>query len=502
MWAGFDRLHAAYHRPKRPEYQTVEWFNWCLTLLSVALVAIELIADLSPRARTFIFYADVVIVSFFSMDLLLRIGSYRPPSLDVFAGGVLYRTTEHLVGRLRLLFSPAVLVDLVTILSFVPALRALRALRFLRLGRGLRFFRYAQPIRGLLRSLEESWLLYGAAFGFLLTVVLVGGISLFLLERSVNPGLRRLPDGLWWAMVTVTTVGFGDIAPVTPLGRWVAVGVMVSGMFTLALVAGVVSVTLLGVVTRLKEEQFRMSNQIGHVVVLGYDAGALMLLQALRDEVASEREVVLMGQGPRPEELPSDFTWVPGDPTKETELDKVRLSCADTVLVIAPRQVAPQLADARTILIVFTLRSFLSGRGEVVRRAQPVYVVAEILDSENVQHAYTAGAQEVIETTRLGFAMMAHTVRAKGTGTVLSRVASAGALSVFIGLPERPFRTYRDGVDGLRARYGVTVIGLEEGGELLLGPRPQHRVHPGTAWVYLAPEQRLPPVGGPTSHGS
>jgi Trk K+ transport system NAD-binding subunit len=66
-------------------------------------------------------------------------------------------------------------------------------------------------------------------------------------------------------------------------------------------------------------------------------------------------------------------------------------------------------------------------------RQRPVYIVAEILDAENVDHARTAGADEVIETTRLGFSLLAHSVTTPGSGAVMSRVVSAGAHSLFVG---------------------------------------------------------------------
>lgn len=97
-----------------------------------------------------------------------------------------------------------------------------------------------------------------------------------------------------------------------------------------------------------------------------------------------------------------------GDPTKESELNKVRIDRAAALVVAGARHVSPQQADAITLLTLFTIRSYLKAQRSAKRRFHPVYVVAEILDSENVDHARTAGADEVIETRRLGFSLLAH----------------------------------------------------------------------------------------------
>jgi hypothetical protein len=112
----------------------------------------------------------------------------------------------------------------------------------------------------------------------------------------------------------------------------------------------------------------------------------------------------------------------------------VRLTHAAAAIVPGERDTSPQAADARTILITFTIRAYLKRyRKQVRRRRSPLYVVAEILDSENVDHAGTAGADEVIETRRIGYSMIAHAVSFHGTAAAVSRVLISGARNVFIG---------------------------------------------------------------------
>ncbi|MBN2342133.1 MAG: NAD-binding protein [Deltaproteobacteria bacterium] len=208
---------------------------------------------------------------------------------------------------------------------------------------------------------------------------------------------------------------------------------MILGMFTLALFAGIVSSTLLRVLINLRGDQFRMSNYTNHIVVIGYDYACNLLLdQLLKETNPAQNELVVFAQGERPHDLAPEFIWVSGNPSKESELDKVRLTHAKTAIVVGSRRMEPAQSDAATIMVVFTIRSYLAKQPHGENRKEPLHVVAEILDPENVKHASVAGANEVIESTRLGFALMAHAALMPGTGTIMTKVASAGAHSLYI----------------------------------------------------------------------
>ena len=503
-------LHAAFHRPGTQVYRWVQGVVWTLIFVSVGLFLGELaMADRSlewagrwpQRLAAF----DRFVLWFFAVELVLRVASYRPPAVDFFKHSRGGRVKAHVTGRLRFLLRPLMLVDLLTVAALVPELRGLRAVRLLRLLRTPRVFRYSRPFEGLARAFRENGLLFTFAFSLVGTAVLLGGTSLYLVERGSNPAISTLADGLWWALVTITTVGFGDISPVTALGRAVGAVMMVCGMFSLALFAGIVGHTLLHAVLGIREEQFRMSNYVNHIVICGYDPGARMLLDVLMDEIdVDERQVVVFSEGDRPPDLPAEMSWVSGDPTKESELGKVRLAHAAAAILVGARSTVPQQADARTILTAFTLRSFLTRADEAQRRNRPLYVVAEILDSENVEHARTAGADEVIETTRLGFSLVAHAIAIPGTGSIVSRVATAGAHSIWVGrIGKAGGETWPTNFGDLRRRLkeerDILLLGVRRGdpatgagGEDRINPPDDTEVGPDTALVYLADHPRLP----------
>lgn len=497
MWL-FEIVHAANHRPDTKIYRWTQGLMWFVIVLAITLFIVELwIPDMPHPWGMIVAGVDAVTLWIFGIDVVLRVATYQPGRLSVFSGSYAWRVRTHIVGRLRYLFTPLVFIDLITVLALVPALRGLRALRLLRLLRGVRFFRYSNPFLGVLRTFAESWLLYLGSLGFLFGTVVLGGLSLYLIEHPSNPQIQTVSDGIWWALVTITTVGFGDITPVTAAGRVVASVVMVAGMFTLALFAGIVSATLLNVMFRLREEAFRMSSHVNHIVICGYDPGSRMLLDALLEELpeATRPELLLFAPADRPEEgVPEAFNWVRGTPTRESELAKVKVASAQSVIVVAARNKSIQEADATTLLTLFTLRSYMDKQATTSQRKAPLHVAAEILDQENVEHAYAAGASEVIETTRMGFSMVAHSVSAPGSGQILAQVLSAKAASIYVGnSPLKQTCSFEEVQDEIRRSHGVTVVGLKDNnnGDIELNPPCERPVPPGMGLVYLSQDQVL-----------
>ena len=489
MW---KTLHAAFHRPNRRIHAWVEGVVWALIGASVLLLLLEPIVQ-----HPLLAIADRLILFAFGVELGLRVLTYTPPELRLFREPPMARLRIHFFGRLRFLLRPGQLIDLAAVLAVVPELRGLRALRLLRLLRTGKLFRHGNPFAGLMAAFEADRILFLFAFSVLGVETILGGLSLYLVEHTDPAASVKTPaQGLWWALVTLTTVGYGDYAPVTALGRTIGAVLMVGGMFTLALFAGIVGHTLLNAVLSIREEQFRMSNYVDHIIVCGYEKGSTLLLDTLRDEMdLEEHKVVLFADRERPADVPVSFLWVRGDPTKASELDKVRLTHARAMIVVGSRKVSPQLADANSILTIFTARAYLARQERKHERSRPLHLVTEILDSENVAHARTAGADEVIESRRLGFAMLSHTVRYPGAADAAATVVSAGDQNLYVGdtPDEIEARTFGAVALAVRDLTGVLVIGYRDArtGARRLNPPDDAPIPEGAQLVYLADQPRL-----------
>ncbi len=492
-----DSLYAAFHEPRSSAYRALESFVWGLILVSIALLFIEPFFPAGTRGDEALQVADRIILTLFAVEVGLRIITFRPPELEVFDKPPLGRLRTQIFSRLRYALTPAMLIDLVTVLALVPALRGLRVLRLLRLLRTSHLFRYSNPFYGITRAFQENRLLFTFAFSVVGVETILGGLSVYLVERGANPDMNTVGDGLWWALVTITTVGFGDITPVTGLGRIIGGVMMVGGMFTLALFAGIVGHSLLHAVLGIREEQFRMSGYVNHIVVCGYEMGSGMLLDVLVEEInTDDQQVVFFGPYERPRGLPPEFMWVQGDPTKESELDKARIVQASNVIITGSRRVKPQEADAATILTAFTIRAQLSKSELAGKRKKPVHIVAEILDSENVQHARAAGADEVVETRKVGYSLLAHAVAYPGVADATSRLVFAGHQNLYVGAMPKAITapaTFDDISRHIREQTGCMVIGVRDPrtGQEHVNPPKEEMIVPGMELLYLSSKPDL-----------
>jgi voltage-gated potassium channel len=180
-----------------------------LALAILPLLLIPLVAELSPATETALFVTDWVIWSAFALEYLFR----------------LY------LARDRRRFFRRNLLDLALVV--LPFLRPLRVVRS---ARGLRMLRAARGITYMARAARTAktmlvWQRLGFALVVGLLAVGIGGMVVFGLERDhPHANIESIPDALWWAVVTVTTVGYGDAFPMTPAGRVVAVVLMLLGI--------------------------------------------------------------------------------------------------------------------------------------------------------------------------------------------------------------------------------------------------------------------------------
>lgn len=197
-------------------------------LLSVVLVMLESVKELDTKYHDLLYYSEWIITVFFTIEYILRIVSIKKP--------------------LQYIFSFYGIIDLISILPmylsfFVPQTKILaivRALRLLRLFRILNLANFTGQASNLRLALKASQSKIIVFIYFVLVISVLLGALMFVIE-SPESGFTSIPRSIYWCIVTLTTVGYGDIAPITTTGQIIATFVMILGYGIIAVPTGIVS---------------------------------------------------------------------------------------------------------------------------------------------------------------------------------------------------------------------------------------------------------------------
>ncbi len=200
-------------------------------LLSVTIVMLDSVQSINQRYGGLFYGLEWFFTMLFTIEYLLRLVSIGKPLLYA-----------------RSFFG---IVDLMAILPtyisvFIPGaqyLLAIRILRVLRVFRVLKFVKHIREATVLMRALRESSRKITVFLFTIMTIVVIMGSLMYLVEGDRH-GFTSIPRSIYWAIVTLTTVGYGDISPRTPVGQAIAAVVMILGYSIIAVPTGIVTVEL------------------------------------------------------------------------------------------------------------------------------------------------------------------------------------------------------------------------------------------------------------------
>ena len=129
-----------------------------------------------------------------------------------------------------------------SLLSFIFPSVDLRFIRVLRIFRFLKFSRYSSSINNLLKVIWDQRKSFGAAFFILFIMLILASSGIYLVEKDAQPGkFGSIPQAMWWSIVTLTTVGYGDVYPITTLGKIFGSVIIILGIGTVALPSGILA---------------------------------------------------------------------------------------------------------------------------------------------------------------------------------------------------------------------------------------------------------------------
>ncbi|MCK0125555.1 ion transporter [Gelidibacter sp. F2691] len=222
------RLHEIIYEADTPSGKLFDVILLITIIASILFVMLESIKEFDAKYHYFLNIVEWVVTIVFTIEYILRIISVKKPLKYIFSFYGIIDLLSTIPKYLSLIFMGT------------QVLIALRALRLLRVFRILKLARYVGASNMLANALKAS---RAKILVFLFTVLIVSvifGTIMYFVEGDQS-GFTSIPVSVYWSIVTLTTVGFGDIAPVTPIGQFIASIIMILGYGIIAVPTGIVS---------------------------------------------------------------------------------------------------------------------------------------------------------------------------------------------------------------------------------------------------------------------
>ena len=263
-----------------------QWFDGFMIVLiitNVIAVILETVAEIAAAHAAFFYAFELFSVTVFSVEYGLRIWSVVE-NLDE-------EGFRHPVrGRIKYAMTPMALIDLMAIAPFFLAFILSVDLRFMRIFRLLRLLkltRYSTAIHTLWAALMSQRRALAAALVIIVILLVFASSIIFLMEKEAQPeAFSSIPAAMWWGLATLTTVGYGDVTPVTAVGKVFGAFIMVLGVGMFALPAGILAT---GFSNEIRKREFVVTwNMVAQVPFFG-------TLDAMRiSEIANLLEIRLV----------------------------------------------------------------------------------------------------------------------------------------------------------------------------------------------------------------
>lgn len=199
-----------------------------LILLSIVFVSLESVKSIAQKYGTLLLYLEWAVTIFFTLEYIVRIYIVKNKFSYILSYYGLIDLLSVLPTYIGIFFTGA------------QGLIVIRALRLLRVFRILKLSRYVQDSKLITAALRASRSKISVFLYAVILLVIIIGTVMYLVEGE-EAGFGSIPEGIYWAIVTLTTVGYGDIAPATALGRFIASFVMVLGYGIIAVPTGIVT---------------------------------------------------------------------------------------------------------------------------------------------------------------------------------------------------------------------------------------------------------------------
>jgi len=224
-----EKIHEIIYEADTPAGKLFDVLLLIVILISIVLVMLESVESIEAEYSAILNTSEWIITILFSLEYIVRIIIVKKPRAYIFSFYGIIDLLSTIPKYLSLFFVGT------------HSLIALRALRLMRVFRILKLTRFIGETANFGKALKRSRAKIAVFLSFVIVLCVILGTVMYLIESEQDSGFSSIPRSVYWAVVTLTTVGYGDIAPITALGQFIASLIMILGYGIIAIPTGIVT---------------------------------------------------------------------------------------------------------------------------------------------------------------------------------------------------------------------------------------------------------------------
>jgi len=349
-----------YNLLENEHYKYKKYFDYMMMFIIISSITIIIEEVDHPIYYWLNIYDIYIVTTIFIAEYLLRLwvsDDRRKIVIEEFENSVFLGTqfnTKRVLKRIWLsikdyILSPFAIIDLLAIL---PAYREIRILRIFVLFRAFKMFRYSKNTIQFLEVITSKKTELTILFLLVLFIVFISGVSLYVFEAKTNPNVHTLLDAFYWAFVTISTVGYGDITPQSNEARVFTIIIILSGLGLISFFTSIIVSSFTEKIDEIKEAKTltKIDRLSYYYLICGYSHLAELLAQKLKNE--KKPFVILENDPDKFEEIQKrGYLCIKEDASKKEVLEKIQLKEKVKAVVCLAQD------DIHNIFIALNIRS-------------------------------------------------------------------------------------------------------------------------------------------------